>query len=88
MIRILVCLTLALHYSCATVWAAEHTIYVVEMAWKPSVSFVQPGDSVKFLGMIGHNTEMIEMKTWAGAVGEKSRLGEESFSVIIKRERI
>ena len=69
MIRILICRTLAIHYGCAAVWAAENSIYDVGMEWKPSVSFVEPGDPVKFLGMIGHDTEMIEMMIPAGAVG-------------------
>ena len=56
MIRILICRTLAIHYGCAAVWAAENSTYDVGMEWKPSVSFVQPGDPVKFLGMIGHDT--------------------------------
>ena len=69
MVRILVCRTLAIHYGCAAGCAAENSIYDVGMEWKPSVSFVQPGDPVKFLGMIGHDTEIIEMMIPVGAVG-------------------
>jgi plastocyanin len=45
--------------------------------WDPLVTFAQPGDTVTFVNMAGHDTESIEDMIPEGAKPWKSKLGEE-----------
>ncbi len=54
--------------------------------WVPLVLFAQPGDTVTFVNMIGHDTEAIEGMMPAGAEGWKSKLGEEAYTITVEKE--
>jgi pseudoazurin len=66
--------------------AEEHIVRGVVTQWKPLVTFAQPGDNIKFINMIGHDTETIEGMIPDGAQTWKSELGEEGFSVTVTNE--
>lgn len=51
--------------------------------WSPMVLFVQPGDSVVFKQMTGHDTETVEGMVPEDGVTWKSALGQEGFSVTL-----
>jgi pseudoazurin len=54
--------------------------------WDPLVTFAQPGDTVTFVNMAGHDTESIEDMIPEGAKPWKSKLGEESFTITMEKE--
>lgn len=66
--------------------ADEHVVQGVVTQWKPLVTFAQPGDTIKFMNMIGHDTETIEGMVPDGATTWKSKLGEEGFSAKVDTE--
>ncbi len=70
----------------ANVNAEEHVIKAVVTNWMPLVTYVKPGDTVKFVQMIGHDTETIEGMLPKGATPWKSKLGEEGFSVKLEKK--
>ncbi len=70
----------------ANVNADEHVIKAVVTNWMPLVTYVKPGDTVKFVQMVGHDTETIEGMFPKGATPWKSKLGEEGFSVKLKKK--
>lgn len=76
----------ALMASCAGVSAEEHVVEGVVTQWRPLVTFAQPGDTLRFKTMAGHDTETIEGMIPEGATGWKSKLGEEGFSVTLDKE--
>lgn len=59
----------------------EHVVKAVGMKWKPEIVVINKGDSVKFLGMMGHDTQSMEELTPQDFVGWKSNMGEEGFTV-------
>ncbi len=66
--------------------AEERIIQGVVTQWKPLVLFAQPGDTVRFSGMTGHDTETIDGMIPEGAETWKSKLGEEGFSITVNQE--
>ena len=70
----------------AGVAAEEHVIEGAVTQWRPLVLFAQPGDTVRFKNMTGHDTETIAGMLPEGAEGWKSQLGEEGFSVKLDKE--
>lgn len=66
--------------------AEEHVVQGVVTQWKPLVLFAQPGDTVKFMNMTGHDTEAIEGMIPEGAEGWKSAMGAEGFSIKVEKE--
>lgn len=66
--------------------AEEHVVQGVVTQWKPLVLFAQPGDTVKFMNMTGHDTETIEGMIPEGAETWKSAMGAEGFSVTVDKE--
>jgi pseudoazurin len=70
----------------ASVAAEEHVIKGVITNWVPLVTYVKPGDSIKFVQMAGHDTETIEGMFPEGATPWKSTMGQEGFSVTLDKE--
>ena len=68
------------------IFSAEHTVKGVVTKWKPMVTFAQPGDTIRFIGMIGHNTVTIEGMIPDGAKGWESKYGEEGYTVTVNEE--
>ena len=66
--------------------AEQRIVQGVVTQWKPLVLFAQPGDTVRFTGMTGHDTETIDGMIPEGAETWKSKLGEEGFSVTLNQE--
>lgn len=60
---------------------ADHEIRTRGNQWNPSVIFIEPGDSVVFVGMSGHETELIEGMGPEDAMLWRSELHEEGFRV-------
>jgi len=67
---------LALAMSGGAAVAAEHVVNAKLTSWDPMVVYVQPGDTVKWENMSGHNTESIAGlmpeggDTWQSTLGE------------------
>ena len=61
----------------------EHRVRAVVTQWDPMVVFAEPGDSVRFVNMAGHDTQAIEGMFPEGAGGWRSKMGEEGFSVTL-----
>ena len=72
--------------STALVHAEEHVIQAVITQWRPMVTFAKPGDTLRFVGMAGHDTETIEGMIPEGATAWKSKLGEEAFTTTLNKE--
>ncbi len=66
--------------------AEEHVVRARRAEWVPSVLFVQPGDTVVWRGMSGHEAEFIEGMGPEGVSIWKSELDEEGFSVTLEEE--
>ena len=66
--------------------AEEHIVNGVVTQWNPLVTFAQPGDTVKFMNMIGHDTVAMEGMIPEGAEGWKSKLGQEGFAITVEKE--
>jgi pseudoazurin len=67
--------------SASAAFAAEHQIRTRANQWAPTVLFIEPGDSVVWVGMTGHETELIEGMGPENAMLWRSELGEEGFRV-------
>ncbi|HUF73973.1 MAG TPA: plastocyanin/azurin family copper-binding protein [Gammaproteobacteria bacterium] len=65
----------------SSTYAAEHEIRARGNQWAPTILFIEPGDSVIFVGMTGHETELIEGMGPENAMLWGSELGEEGFRV-------
>ena len=70
----------------SSVLGDEHVIKGIVTQWRPLVTFAQPGDTIKFTNMIGHDTETIKGMIPAGATPWKSKLGQEGFSATVDKE--
>ncbi len=70
----------------ANALADEHAIKAVITNWMPLVTYIKPGDTIKFVQMAGHDTETIEGMFPKGAKPWKAKLGEEAFSVKLEKE--
>ena len=66
--------------------AEEHVVKAVITNWEPIVTYAKPGDTVKFTGMAGHNSESIEGMLPEGATKWSSKMGEEGFTVTVDKE--
>jgi len=64
----------------------EHIVKGVITQWQPLVTFAQPGDTVRFTGMTGHDTTSMEGMIPDGATTWRSKLGEEGFTVTVDKE--
>lgn len=62
-------------------YAADHEIRTRGSQWAPIVLFIEPGDSVTWVGMSGHETELIEGMGPENAMLWRSELDEEGFRV-------
>ncbi len=60
----------------STVFAEEHVVKAQVTKWVPMVLFIQPGDTVKWVNMAGHDTTNIEDMMPEGADGWQSKMGE------------
>lgn len=69
-----------------SVFAEDHVIKGVITQWQPLVTFAQPGDTIKFIGMSGHDTTSMEGLLPEGAETWHSKLGEEGFTVVVEKE--
>lgn len=67
-------------------FGVEHVVKGVVTKWKPMITFAQPGDTVRFVGMIGHNTVTIDGMTPEGAEGWESKYGDEGYTVSVVEE--
>ncbi|MEQ8230810.1 MAG: plastocyanin/azurin family copper-binding protein [Gammaproteobacteria bacterium] len=82
-------LAFAVLFGGATAVAAEeHVVEGVVTQWRPMITFAQPGDSLRFKNMTGHDTETIEGMIPEGAETWKSELGQEGFSVNLDQEGV
>ncbi|MEQ8659419.1 MAG: plastocyanin/azurin family copper-binding protein [Gammaproteobacteria bacterium] len=72
----------------AEVAAEEHVVEGVVTQWRPMITFAQPGDSLRFKNMTGHDTETIEGMIPEGAEGWKSQLGDEGYNVNLETEGV
>jgi plastocyanin len=61
--------------------AEEHIVRTRRSEWAPSVLFIQPGDTVVWRGMEGHETALIEGMGPPGAEHWKSALDADGFRV-------
>ena len=64
----------------------EHIVKGVITQWQPLVTFAQPGDTIKFTNMAGHDTASMEGMIPEGANPWQSKLGEEAFTVKVDKE--
>lgn len=63
----------------------EHIIKGVITQWQPLVTFAQPGDTIRFTGMTGHDTASMEGMIPEGATPWHSKLGQEGFTVTVDK---
>ncbi len=62
-------------------YAADHEIRTRGNQWAPIVLFIDPGDSVVWVGMSGHETELIDGMGPEDAMLWRSEMGDEGFRV-------
>jgi len=58
------------------VFADDATVKAAVTRWDPMITFINPGDSVTWINMIGHDTASIEGMIPEGAEKWQSKLGE------------
>ena len=63
-----------------------HIVKGVITQWQPLVTFAQPGDTIKFTNMAGHDTVSMEGMIPEGATPWQSKLGEEAFTITVDKE--
>ncbi len=66
--------------------AEEHVVQAVITQWRPMVTFAKPGDTIRFKGMAGHDTQTIDGMIPEGATPWKAKLGEEGFTATVDKE--
>lgn len=59
----------------------QHIVKGVVTQWRPMILFIEPGDTVVFRQMSGHDTESMDGLFPADAKPWRSQLGEEGFTV-------
>lgn len=64
-----------------TAFSKEYVVKAVGMKWKPEILVIEKGDSVRFIGMMGHDTQSMKELSPKGYLGWKSNMGEEGFVV-------
>lgn len=65
----------------ASAGPTQHVVQGVVTQWRPMILFIEPGDTVVFRQMSGHDSESMEGLVPDGAEHWKSQLGEEGFSI-------
>jgi plastocyanin len=70
----------------SSVDAAEHVVRTRRTEWIPAVLFVQPGDTVVWEGMRGHETALVDGMGPPGAVSWDSMLDAEGFRITLTEE--
>lgn len=68
--------------------AEEIVIQGVVTQWKPMIAYAQPGDTLRFKNMTGHDTQTIDGMIPEGAEGWKSDLGAEGFAATVEQEGV
>ena len=86
MLKKIFCYLTFLFFLSAEPSANERVVRGIGMEWKPSVTFAQPGDQIKFIGTIGHDSESIQGMVPSGSKNWKSKMGEEGFTVTLETE--
>ena len=66
--------------------AEEHIVKGVITQWQPLVTFAQPGDTIRFTNMTGHDTTSMEGLIPEGAETWQSKLGEEGYTITVEKE--
>ncbi len=66
--------------------ADEHVVQAVITQWRPMVTFAKPGDTIRFMGMAGHDSQTIEGMIPDGAKPWHAKLGEEGFTATVDKE--
>lgn len=66
--------------------AEQLKVKAVVTQWAPLVLFAQPGDTVTFVNMLGHDTVSIDRMIPDGAEAWKSKLGAEAFTITVEKE--
>jgi len=66
--------------------ADEHVIRAVVDHWEPMVTYAKAGDTLKFMSMLGHDTETLDGMIPDGAKKWKAKLGEEGFGATVDKE--
>lgn len=66
-------------FCASTASPAEHEILTRGNQWSPSVIFIEPGDSLVWTGMTGHETELVADLHPRGVASWRSELNEEGF---------
>ncbi len=64
----------------------EHIVKGVITQWQPLVTYAQPGGTIRFTGMTGHDTASMEGMIPDGATSWHSKLGEEGFTITVDKE--
>ncbi len=72
----------------AAAQADEHVVQAVITQWRPMVTFAKPGDTIRFMGMAGHDSQTIEGMIPEGATPWKAKLGEEGFTATVDKQGI
>lgn len=72
--------------SALNVAAEQLKVRGVITQWEPLVLFAQPGDTVTFVNMIGHDTEAAAGMIPEGAQPWRSKMGEEAFTITVEKE--
>ncbi len=68
------------------IFATEHVIKGVVTKWRPMITFAEPGDTIRFTGMIGHNTVTMPGMIPENAKGWDSKYGDENFNFTVTEE--
>jgi len=66
--------------------AEEHVVQGVITQWRPMVTFAKPGDTIRFKGMAGHDSQTVEGMIPEGATPWHAKLGEEGFVATVDKE--
>lgn len=66
--------------------AEQLKVKAVITQWQPLVLFAQPGDTVTFTNMAGHDTTSLEGMIPEGAKAWGSKMGEEAFTITLEKE--
>ena len=81
------CFALALMLCSASAFAAEHVVQAQATKFSPIVIFIEPGDTVTWKNMVGHNADAMEGLVPEGAELFKIPLGTDG-SVTLDKEGV
>ncbi len=77
----------ALSLSANIAMSTEHTVTAVAVKFKPMFVYIEPGDTINFESMGGHNVETIDLMSPEGFEKINSELGE-NISFVFESEGI